>query len=602
MSALERRFRPRAGKHADGGHELGVIGGLSALSLDALSSVAYGPDAMVAQLLAGGVAALTWTLPIALVITGMLILLVISYSQVIAAFPDGGGAYAVSKAEIGSWASLLAAASLVVDYTLTVAVSLAAGAAALGSAFPALSHHLLLICLVALVTLTALNWFGIAESAKALMPFTAVFVLSTLAIVVVGPFHSHPAAVIGTREHFPVVEALGVVLILKAFAAGCSALTGVEAIANGTPAFRAPRVRTAQRTELLLGLLLGVMLVGLCALIKLHHVSERSGVTILAQLAAGAFGKGILFYVSNLSVAAVLGLAANTSFGGLPVVMSLLARDHRLPHMFYLRGERPVFRHGIAALAIAAALLLTLTGANVNALIPMYAIGVFIGFTLSQFGLVRRWRAQRPARWRLRIALNGTGMMMSGLAAVIFVFSKFTEGAWVLVIVIPGLIFTFHRIERYYAEVGRELRLGFTPPRPVRRESVVIVPTTTVSLLTERALSAALSLGETVIAVAVAGNEEERRHLLSAWDEWDSAVPLEVLIDKHRSLLRPVYRYVRQTEQDSPDTTITVLIPEILPRKRRHEILHNQRGRLLAAVLRARTDVVIATLGLHLHD
>ncbi len=602
MTVLEPRYRPRQGKHAEAGHELGVVGGMAALSLDALSSVAYGPETMMVQLLAGGAAALTWTLPIALVITGMLVLLVISYRQVIAAHPDGGGAYAVSKAQIGRWASLLAAASLVVDYTLTVAVSLAAGAAALGSTFPALANHQLLVCLIALAGLTALNWFGISESARALFPFLVIFVVMNLAIIIVGPFHAHPKAVVGTADHIPVTDAIGVVLILKAFAAGCSAVTGVEAIANGVPAFRQPKVRTAQRTMLCLGLTLGVLLVGLVVLIRIHHVTERNGVTVLAQLAADAFGKGAFYYVFNIAVACVLGLAANTSFGGLPVLLSLLAKDHRLPHVFYLRAEKPVYRHGIGSLAVLAAILLIVTNASVNSLIPMYAIGVFIGFTLSQAGLVRGWLRTRPAGWRGKLALNGAGAFMTGCAAVIFLLSKFTEGAWVLVIAIPALIFFFHRVERYYAFVGKELRLGFTPPRPVKRDSIVIVPTTTVTLLTERALSAALSMGQTVVAVAVAGNEAERDQFVRDWDDWRSDVPLEVVIDRHRSLVRSVYKYVRQTEAECDGANITVLVPEVLPRKRYHEFLHNQRGRVLTSVLRARTDVVIATIGLHLKD
>ena len=349
----------RAGKHAEEGHELGVSGGLAALSLDALSSVAYGPEAMVLVLIGGGVSALRFTLPLTLVITGMLVLLVISYSQVIAAHPEGGGAYAVAKSNLGRWPSLLAAAALVVDYVLTVAVSLAAGAASLGSVFPGLSHHLLLVCIAGLVILTAVNMFGITESARLLLLPAVVFIISILGVIVVGLLRSHPVAVIGTSEGgFTPVEAVGLVLLLKAFAAGCSALTGVEAIANGTPAFRPPRVRTAQRTMVTLGVLLAVMLIGISVLIRAHHVVPRGGVTILAQLTAGAFGTGWPFYVSNLAVTLVLGLAANTSFGGLPVLMSLLARDHRLPHLFYLRAERPVYRHGIIALALAALVLL----------------------------------------------------------------------------------------------------------------------------------------------------------------------------------------------------------------------------------------------------
>jgi amino acid transporter len=574
--------------------------GLAALSLDALSSVAYGPEAIMTVLVMAGVSALSWTLPITLVITGMLVLLVISYSQVIIAHPDGGGAYAVSKANLGRWPALLAAASLVVDYVLTVAVSLAAGAASLGSVFPSMSHHLLLVSLCGLGLLTLINMFGLSESAKALMLPAGVFLVSILGVIVVGLVRPHLAARIGSPTTPRVTEALGVILILKAFASGCSAVTGIEAIANGVPAFKEPRARTAQRTEITLGILLGLMLVGLGVLIEIHHVRPRGGVTVLAQLTAGAFGTGWPFYVSNLAVTAVLGLAANTSFGGLPVLMSLLAKDHRLPHAFYLRAEKPVYRIGIVALAIASLLLLVASSANISNLIPLYAIGVFIGFTLSQVGLVRHWLRERSRRWRLRAGINGVGAVMTGIAVVVLLGTKFLEGAWAVVLAVPLLILLFHRTELYYVEVGRELKLGLTPPPPRKRESIVIVPTSTVNLLTERAVSAALSLGEVVVAVAVAGDDEERERIEREWDEWACGIPIEVIVDDHRSLIRSVLKYVGSIHED--DALVTVLIPEILPRKRRHEILHNQRGRLLAAVLKARTDVIVATLPFKLHD
>jgi amino acid transporter len=591
---------PRAGKHAEQGHELGVLGGLAALSLDALSSVAYGPEAMALVLVLAGTGALTYTLPLTLVITAMLALLVVSYSQVIAAHPEGGGAYAVAKANLGRWASLLAAAAVVVDYVLTVAVSLAAGAASLGSVFPALSHHLLLVSLIGLALLCAINMFGIAESARALMVPTAIFIVSMLAVIVVGALHPHPVARIGTSIATRPTEALGIVLLLRAFASGCSAVTGVEAISNGVPAFRKPRVRSAQSTELALGALLAVMLIGLAVLIRAHHVEPRGGVTMLAQVTAGAFGKGLPFYVSNLAVTAVLGLAANTSFGGLPVLMSLLARDHRLPHMFYLRAERPVYRHGIVALALLAMLLLIAVGAQTDRLIPLFTIGVFVGFTISQVGLVRHWLSTRGPRWRTRVALNGTGAAMTAVAVAVFLATKFLEGAWVVVLTIPVLILLFARTERYYEAIARQLKFGRTPPLPCKRESVVVIPTTTVSLLTERAVSAALSLGETVVAIAVAGDEQECERISAEWEHWKSGVPIEVLMDPHRSLIRTVMRYVESIEKD--EATIMILIPEILPRKRRHEILHNQRGRLLEAALKARFDVVVASLPFHLED
>jgi amino acid transporter len=596
----ESRLPRRVGKHTEDGHELGVLSGLAALSLDALSSVAYGPEAIVLVLVAAGTGTLHDVVPLTLVITAMLVLLVISYSQVIEAHPEGGGAYSVAKASLGRWPSLLAAAAVVVDYVLTVAVSLAAGAASLASVFPGLSHHLLAVALIGLGVLTVVNMFGIAESARLLMLPTVIFIVSILAVIVVGAFHPHPVAVVGKRESFPVTEALGIVLLLKAFASGCSAVTGVEAISNGVPAFREPRIRTAQRTEISLGVLLGAMLVGLSILISAHHVVPRSGVTILAQLTAGAFGTGWMFYVSNLSVALVLGLAANTSFGGLPVLMSLLAKDHRLPHFFYLRSERPVYRYGIVVLAILAAALLVAVNAETFRLIPLFTIGVFVGFTISQLGLVVHWRTDKPPRWRARTVLNGTGAVMTAIAVVVFLASKFLEGAWVVVLTIPMLMILFSRIEGYYAGVAKELKFGRTPPPPRQRESIVVVPTTTVNLLTERALSAALSIGDTVVAVAVAGDEEEAQRIKHNWDQWTCNVPLEVVIDPQRSLVRTVLKYVRSVENENAQ--ITVLIAELMPRKRRHELLHNQRGRLLEAVLKARTNVVVATLPFHLHD
>jgi amino acid transporter len=592
----------RSGKHSDGGHELSTRGGLAALSLDALSSVASGPEAMMVILVTAGAGALRWTIPLTLVITAMLVLLVVSYTQVIAAHPEGGGAYAVAKQNLGRWPSLLAAGSLVVDYVLTVAVSLAAGAASLGSVFPALSHHLLIVCLVGLVLLTTVNMFGIAESAKLLMLPTLVFIVSIVAVIVVGLVDHHNVARIGGASSVPTtgLKALGIVLILKAFANGCSAVTGVEAIANGVPAFREPRVRSAQRTEISLGLLLGGMLVGLAVVIRLHHLVPRAGVTVLAQATAGTLGHGAAFYVSNLAVTLVLGLAANTSFGGLPVLMNLLAKDNRLPHLFYLRAERPVYRYGIVVLAVLAALLLIAVDANTESLIPLFTIGVFVGMTICQVGLVRHWWRDRPPRWRARGSLNATGATMTGVAVVVALFTKFLHGAWVVVVAVPVLMFLFSRIETYYAGVARELKIGKTPPRPCKRESIVIVPASTVNLLTELAISAALSMGETVVAVAVAGDDDECAAVKRGWDEWNPGVPIEVLLDPHRSLIRTVLRYIESIEGEN--VTITVLIPEVIPNKRRHEILHNQRGRLLETVLKSRTDVVVATLPFHLHD
>ena len=568
------------------------------MSLDALSSVAYGPEAIVLVLVAAGVAAVSWTLPIAVAIAALLLVLVISYRQVIAVHPDGGGAYAVAKKDLNRTVSLLAAASLIVDYVLTVAVSLAAGAASLASVFPLLSHHLLAVTIAALAVLTIVNLIGIAESAKVLMAPTLVFIVGILATVVVGFVRPHPVAVIGSdlgRIH--ATEALGVVLILKAFSAGCSALTGVEAIANAVPAFRAPQVKRAQNTEVALGVLLGVMLIGLSGLIRLHKVVPRGDVTVLSQLVAAAFGTGWPFYVTNLAVVLVLGFAANTSFGGLPVLLQLLAKDNRLPHLFALRFERPVYRYGVSALAILAFVLLLIVGADTQRLLPVYAIGVFIGFTISQTGLVRHWRRQRGNGWTLKAILNGSGAALTAVASVVLFATKFTEGAWLLLIIVPSLMLLFESVERYYRRLGEQLGQGRSPAKPVSGtdpQAIVIVPIGAVNLLAERALQAAMRLGGELVPVAVDIDPAETQRLTEQWKQWDPGVDLKVLPGPNRTVVPPVLALVRSQLQQG--RYVTVLLSQVEPRRRRYRILHNQRGLILAAALRIRTDAIVATL------
>ncbi|NUS44377.1 MAG: APC family permease [Mycobacteriaceae bacterium] len=589
----DRRARPRGESH-----RLTALGGLAALSLDALSSVAYGPEAIVLALVAAGSAAIRYTVPVSIAIATLLLVLVVSYRQVIAVFPDGGGAYAVAKHLLSRPVGLLAAASLVVDYVLTVAVSLAAGAASLGSVFPAVGRHLLLTALLGLVALTVLNLIGIAESARALMTPALLFVVSVVAVIAVGLTRSHPVAVIGSDiSGFPATEALGAVLLLKAFASGCSALTGVEAIANGVPAFRTPRVKRAQHTEVALGVLLGVMLLGLATLIRKHDVAPRGGVTILAQLSAAAFGTGWPFYVSNLAVTIVLGLAANTSFGGLPVLMSLLARDHRLPHVFALRAERPVFRFGVAALAVLAALVLWVVGADTHRLLPVFAIGVFIGFTVSQTGLVRHWWQDRGPGWPGKLLLNGVGAAMTAVAGAVLFAAKFTEGAWLLLVIVPGLILLFDRIERYYHRIATQLRVGEVPPKPcldADTTTVVIVPVVGVSRLSALALTAAMRMGQEIIPVAVEIEPRLTHRLARDWKVWDPGPPLTVLPSPHRSWIDPLVGFV--CKHTTPDREVIVLLPRIEPRRQRHRVLHNQRVPVIAAALRARTDAIVATI------
>ena len=572
------------------------------MSLDALSSVAYGPEAIVLGLVAAGAAAVSWTVPISIAIALLLLVLVISYRQVIAVHPDGGGSYAVAKKDLGRWPALLAAASLVVDYVLTVAVSLSAGADSLASVFPPLAHHTLALCMAGLAILAVINLVGIAESAKVLMGPTLLFIAGIFAIVIFGFFEDHPVAVIGD-DLGPIhaTEALGVVVILKAFSAGCSSLTGVEAIANAVPAFRSPAVKRAQRCEIALGVLLGAMLLGLALQIRLHQVVPRGSVTILAQLSAGAFGTGWPFYVINLSVTLVLAFAANTSFGGLPVLLQLLARDHRMPHMFALRAEKPVFRYGVTALALLAAAVLAIVNADTQRLLPVFAIGVFIGFTISQTGLVLHWRRERGPRWLGYALLNGFGAVLTAIAGIVLFASKFTEGAWLLLILVPSLILLFDRIERYYRYAAVQLGLGKVPAKPVRgvdTQSMIVVPIVAVSCVAERAVQAALQMGGDVVPITVEVDPDSTQRVVKQWQDWDPGMELTVLPSPHRSLVTPTINFVR-SEIDK-GRHVTVLLAQVSPKHWRHRLLYNQRGPLLEAALRTRTDAIIASLAIHI--
>jgi amino acid transporter len=583
------------------------VEGLSALSLDALTSVAYGPEAILAVLAAAGAAALDLILPITVVIVGLLTILVFSYRQVIDAYPGGGGSYAVARQNFPRWVSLLAAASLVVDYTLTVAVSIAAGVASLVSAFPGLAGATVPICLGILAMVTLLNLRGLGDSARAFLLPTLVFIVGLLAIIAVGLIHPlAPHAPQPGRSLVPSagLEAVGVLLVLKAFSAGCSALTGVEAIANGVPLFRRPRQARAKRTELLLGGLLGVMLLGLAVLADRWHVGPRSGQTALSQIMAMAVGRGWAYYLVTFAITVVLALAANTSFGSLPLLASLLARDNHLPHVFALRDDRQVFAPGIWVLAIGSAALLVAVGGNTLALIPLFAIGVFTGFTLSQAGLVVHWRRARPKRWRYRAALNGAGAVATAVATAVFLLTKFAEGAWVVVAAIPAFMLLFTRVNRYYRRAGEELGLGRVPGPPQPSRVLVVVPLAGVSRLARRAISEAISISQDVVAVSViAGttgpHSDRASRLREAWDRWDPGVPLHILQTEYASIAGPLVAFIDRLREQH-DAQIIVLIPVVIPDRLRYRLLHNHLDAVLTTALRSRRDLIVIRVPLRI--
>ncbi|WP_416963497.1 APC family permease [Streptomyces sp. Agncl-13] len=582
-------------------HRLTALAGFAALSLDAMASVAYGPEAIVLVLAAAGAHGLGFTLPVTLAIAALLAVLVASYRQVIAAFPDGGGSYAVAKTHLGARTSLVAAGSLVLDYVLNVAVAVTAGVAALTSAFPSLYGERLWLCLAVLTLVTAVNLRGIAESARVFIVPTVVFIGSIFVLIVIGLFRDAPVNRVNSES---VVNgnatSVGVLLLLKAFASGCSALTGVEAIANAVPSFRTPRVKRAQRAEVALGAVLGVMLIGLSVLISRFHLQPVQGVTVLAQLADASLGHNWAFYVIQFATMILLALSANTSFGGLPVLLKLLARDNYLPHVFALKADRQVHRHGVLALAAVSAALLVFSGGDTNTLVPLFAIGVFVGFTVAQVGMVRHWRGERGTGWRGKALLNGSGAVLTGVAAVVVTASKFEDGAWLIVITLPLLVAAFETVHRAYAHIGERLGLGRIPEPPHRDWSVVIVPVSSLSRLTSEALTAAASLGDEVRAVTVCyPDPEDRAHLHAlerAWAEWNPGVPLVRLACERRTLGRPIAAYVRDVSATEPDTRVTVLIAEVEPVRLWQRLLQNQRGAVVAHAVRRDTDAVICRL------
>ncbi|HUB69487.1 MAG TPA: APC family permease [Acidimicrobiales bacterium] len=582
--------------------QISPVEGLSALSLDALTSVAYGPEAIVVVLATAGVAALKDILPLTIAIVGLLVVLVFSYRQVIDAYPGGGGAYAVSRANLGARPSLLAAASLVVDYTLTVAVSIAAGVGAFTSAFPGAQPDTVPICLGVLAVVTLLNLRGLGASARAFLLPTLVFIVGLLAIIVIGlvhPFALHAAQ--PGRSLMPAkgLETVGILLILKAFSSGCSALTGVEAIANGVPLFKPPRQARAKRTELLLGVILGIMLIGLAVLARRWHIGPRSNQTVLSQIMAMAVGRHWAYYVVSLSITLVLALAANTSFGGLPVLASLLGRDNYLPHLFSLRDDRQVFAHGIWALALMSGSLLIAVNGNTLELIPLFAIGVFTGFTLSQTGLVVHWFKERPKGWRHRATVNALGAFATAVATAVFLITKFAAGGWVVVVAVPLFMWLFTRVHAYYAAASVALGLGKSPAKPRRRETLVVVPLAGISKSAENALSEAISLSDEVIAVRVVLEEPEgdsadsERKLQEEWARWSPGVPLHVLHTEFASVVNPIVEFIDDLHRHRR-RHIVVLVPVVVPDRLRYLFLHNHLDTVLSGALRGRPDIVVA--------
>jgi len=591
--------------HSDQAHHerLSRVTGLAVLSSDALSSVAYATEEILRVLLVGGVAALSLVTPIGITIAVTLAVVVFSYRQTIFAYPSGGGAYIVAKENLGTIPSLVAAASLLIDYVLTVAVSVAAGVAALTSAFPHWVPYRVEIGLGFVALIMVGNLRGIRESGRIFAVPTYFFIVSIMAMLGLGAWRYFTGAVAPPHELMHPASATSLLTtfaLLTAFSNGCTAMTGVEAVSNGVPAFRPPESRNAAATLMLMGLLSIMMFMGITLLAHAYGLVPNDAETIVSQLARATFGGGTVpYFAAQAATMLILVLAANTAYADFPRLASIVARDRFLPRQFTTQGDRLAFSNGILILSVLAAALLVVFGGDTHALIPLYMIGVFVSFTLSQAGMVIHWRRSGEPGWRSSAVVNGFGALVTAIVLVIVAITKAAEGAWIIILMIPALVTLFTITRRHYDSVAFELSLRDWTPEPVGSH-VVLVPIGGIQRAVVKALRYARSLGADVRAVYVALDPATTNALRGQWDRWGQGVALVVLESPYRSLLDPLLDYIEQIRREDPSAYVTVILPEFVPRKLWQHLLHNQHALLIKGALLFKPNVVVTSVPFHL--
>jgi amino acid transporter len=589
-------------------HErLNKIRALAIFSSDALSSVAYATEEVMKVLILAGLGALSLTLPISLTIAILLAIVATSYRQTILAYPNGGGSYIVSSDNLGKIPGLIAAASLMIDYVLTVAVSIAAGVDAITSAFPQLQPEHVLIAVVATVLLTIGNLRGLRESGTIFAIPTYIFIASLYGLIVYGVIR----LLLGGVSYTPTVPphppsaTLGIFLILTAFAQGCSAMTGVEAVSNGVPAFKDPAPQNARTTLFWMAFVLGTLFLGISILgTQLHVVPIEAGnpayQTVMSQIARAIVGVGPYYYLIQFSTALILLLAANTSFNGFPLLVSILARDGYMPHQFSFRGDRLAYSNGIMALAFLAIVLLVVFKGSVDALIGLYAIGVFTSFTLSQSGMVVHWLRFRGANWRRSIGINGTGAVLTAIVTLVIAWTKFHEGAWIVLVITPLLVVMCLLIKSHYRTVASQTTPE-TPLDPAEIRLRVIVPIGSLNLPSQQALAFARAISTIVTGVHVTDDLEEAQKLQKDWEDIIGNHGQLVIIESpYRSLVGPLLAYLDSVREQNPYDTVMVVLPEFVPSRWWEHLLHNQTAFLLKAALLFRSGVIVADVPYHI--
>lgn len=591
---------------------------LAIFASDALSSTAYATEEILMVLTLATAAAVPLTLPIAAGISLLIAVVTLSYRQLIYAYPEGGGAYTVARENLSTAAGNVAGASLLIDYVLTVAVSCAAGIAALVSAFPVLNEYRVPLAGLSILIVMVGNLRGVRESGALFAVPSYIFIFSFLTLIGWGLVRyfggtieplTYPADHMAHLHEGHLAMAVTPLLVLRAFSSGCAALTGLEAISNGTGAFRAPESRNAAQVMAFMSLILGTLFIGLSFLAVQYHIlpysAEQAGYrTVVSQIAEAVSGdRGFFFYLIQGATMVVLLLAANTAFAGFPRLASLLAKDGYLPRQFATMGDKLVFTNGIVMLALISFLLIAAFEGDTHKLIPLYAVGVFLGFTLAQLGMVMKWLRERPAGWAYSCAVNGFGGLMTGVVLVVIAYTKFTQGAWIVIFLIPAMIWVFQSIKSHYAQVAEQLTLeGKAPPEtdPVKVHHTVIIPIGGIQYSVVKAMQYAQSLSpDDVRAVYVNLNPTMTEKLEERWPDWGLGTTLVILESPYRSILEPLLAYLDTVQREESDF-ITVVLPEFVTAHWWESLLHNQTAVMIRTYLSFRRNVVVTSVRYHL--
>jgi amino acid transporter len=604
LSGIKRFIVGQPLATAQARHErLSKTTGLAIFASDNLSSVAYASEEILRVLVLAGAGALNIASPIAVAIAAVIAIVIYSYRQTILAYPQGASDYIVAKDNIGTLAGLIAGSALLIDYTLTVAVSVSAGVAALTSAVPALFSYRVIVCVAAIGLIALGNLRGLRESGR-LFALPSYLFIGALALLLGIGFTRYaasgpPAAVPG-----PPVEALvplTAILVLRAFASGAVALTGIEAVADGVTAFKPPEVHNARAVLAVLGVIMVALFVGTTVLADLYDVVPRDEETVVSQLARQIFGGGVLYYGTQAVSMLILVLAANTAFADFPRLAFFMARDGYLPRQFGNRGDRLVFSNGVVILAVVAIGLVIAFHGSTHGLIPLYAVGVFTSFTLSQASMVRRWLRTRPERWPWRVAINATGAVTTGTVLVVVAATKFVAGAWIVILLIALLIGLLLAIRSHYDSVARQLSLdGLEPPPPMN--TIVLVLVGDLHRGVVQAIQYAQSLSPSAKAVYVETDPERTRRLEERWGKWGLGIPLVVLTSPYRSLLGPLVEYIDHLRHQAPNYMVTLVLPEFIPARWWQQLLHNQTALLIKGAMLFRRNVVVTDVPYHLRN